>query len=171
MHNYLMTWLTTVTVLSKIAFQYYPLDQNPQSNPFIVSWWPLALNDPGLFNVSLQTASLDDERLAQKGFPHSEILMSDCVQLIRHKVQDPVLAFGDSTLAAVVTLAAIEVTYNSFLSKIGTNFKKHGKENYEVSSMHINGVRRMVNVRGGIQEVKKTSPITARMVPWQENLL
>jgi hypothetical protein len=103
--------------LSKIAFQYYPLDLNPSSNPFITSWWPLALSDPALFNVSLQTACLDDELLAQRGFPDSEILMKDSVSLIRRKVQDNSLAFQDATMDAVVTLAAIEVMiydlYNS----------------------------------------------------------
>ena len=96
-------------VLSKIAFQYYPLDLNPDSNPFINSWWPLALADPALFNVSLQTASLDAELHAQKGFHQSAILMHDAVSLIRHKIDDPTLAFQDATMDAVVTLAAIEV--------------------------------------------------------------
>ncbi|MAD86706.1 MAG: hypothetical protein CL912_27430 [Deltaproteobacteria bacterium] len=98
-----------ITVLSKIAFQYYPLDLNPNSNPFINSWWPLALADPALFNVSLQTASLDAELHAQKGFYQSAILMHDAVSLIRHKIDDPTLAFQDATMDAVVTLAAIEV--------------------------------------------------------------
>ncbi|KAF4770956.1 hypothetical protein HAV15_012504 [Penicillium sp. str.  len=31
------------TFLHKIAFQYYPLDLNATSNPFLISWWPLAL--------------------------------------------------------------------------------------------------------------------------------
>ncbi len=97
-------------VLSKIAFQYYPLDLNAASNPFINSWWPVALADPALFNVSLQTASLDTELLAQKGFHQSEILMRDAVTLIRHKIDEPALAFQDATMDAVVTLAAIEVS-------------------------------------------------------------
>ena len=32
--------------------------------------------------------------------------------------------------------------------------------------MHINGVKRMVLARGGLHEVKRTSPLTARMVAW-----
>ncbi len=54
-----------------------------ESNPFVVSWWPLALEDPALFHVSLQTASLDEELRAQKGFPISELLMIDSVALVR----------------------------------------------------------------------------------------
>lgn len=98
------------TVLHKIAFQYYPLDLDASSNPFLVSWWPIALGDPALFHVSLQTACLDEERRAQKGFRTSELLMADSVALLRRKVQDSSLAVQDGTMNSVITLAAIEVS-------------------------------------------------------------
>ncbi|KAF7555152.1 hypothetical protein G7Z17_g2349 [Cylindrodendrum hubeiense] len=141
--------------LSSIAFQYYPLDLNMESNPFVVSWWPLCLADPALFHVSLQTASLDEELRAQKGFPLSDLLMMDSVTLVRRKIEDSSEAFHDETLNSVVTLAAIE----------------HGKGNIQASRMHINGVKRMVTVRGGINELKSTSPLTARMVSWVSMLV
>ena len=70
----------------------------------------MALADPALFHVTLQTASLDDEVHAKKGFPHSELLMKDSVSLLTHKIQYQSLAFQDATMNTVVTLAAIEVT-------------------------------------------------------------
>lgn len=82
-----------------------------ESNPFVVQWWPLALADPALFHVSLQTASLDEERRAQKGFPISELLMIDSISFLRQRLEDSSLAFQDETLDSVVTLAAIEVRY------------------------------------------------------------
>ncbi|KAH7319595.1 hypothetical protein B0I35DRAFT_215515 [Stachybotrys elegans] len=136
--------------LSSVAFQYYPLDMNMTSNPFVVSWWPLALADPALFHVSLQTASLDEERRARKGFPVSELLMMDSVTLLRRSVEDSSSAFRTETLNSVVTLAAIE----------------HGKGNVEASRMHIEGAKQMVKVRGGIAEIKRVNPLTARMVCW-----
>ncbi|TFB05932.1 hypothetical protein CCMA1212_001362 [Trichoderma ghanense] len=114
--------------LSSIAFQYYPLDLNMDSNPFIVSWWPLALADQALFHVSLQTASLYEELQAQQGFPISDLLMVDSIAL-------------------------------------------HGKGNIEASKMHIDGVKRMVTIRGGIDELKQRSPLTARMVSWVSMLV
>ncbi|KAF4973203.1 hypothetical protein FSARC_455 [Fusarium sarcochroum] len=120
------------------------------SNPFIVSWWPLALADPALFHVSIQTASLDEERRAQRGFPISEILMADSVSLIRKKIGSSFLATQDETLNSVVTLAAIE----------------HGKGNIDASMAHINGAKRIVGIRGGIDQVKRASPLTARMIAW-----
>lgn len=102
-------WLTG-SVLQKIAFQYYPLDLNATTNPFLISWWPLALGDPALFHVSLQAACLDEELLAQKGFQTSELLMIDSVALLRRKVEDTSLAVQDGTMNSVITLAAIEVS-------------------------------------------------------------
>ncbi|GJC80382.1 hypothetical protein ColLi_03220 [Colletotrichum liriopes] len=136
--------------LHKIAFEYYPLDLSATSNPFLVSWWPLALGDPALFHVSLQTACLDEELLAQKGFQSSEILMADSVALLRRKVEDTSLAIQDGTMNSVITLAAIEF----------------GKGNTRVSDMHVDGVKKLVNMRGGINSVRQTSPLTARMVSW-----
>ncbi|KAH8723770.1 hypothetical protein GQ44DRAFT_773647 [Phaeosphaeriaceae sp. PMI808] len=136
--------------LSTIAFQYYPLDLDATSNPFVISWFPSALADPALFHVSLQTASLDVELRAQKGFATSDILMADSVSLVRSKVENPVLAIQDETLDSVVTLAAIEF----------------GKGNTAVSQLHIDGVKSMIRMRGGIQRVKAASPLTARMVSW-----
>ncbi|RDL36522.1 Uncharacterized protein BP5553_05874 [Venustampulla echinocandica] len=136
--------------LHKIAFQYYPLDLSATSNPFLISWWPLALGDPALFHVSLQTASLDEELLAQKGFQTSELLMADSVALVRRKIEDVSLAVQDGTINSVITLATIEF----------------GKGNINVAEMHVDGVKRLVSMRGGINSVRQSSPLTARMVSW-----
>ncbi|KAK0707318.1 hypothetical protein B0H67DRAFT_602680 [Lasiosphaeris hirsuta] len=141
--------------LNKIAFQYYPLDLSAVSNPFLISWWPLALGDPALFHVSLQTACLDEELLAQKGFGTSELLMADSVALLRRRVEDATLAVQDATMNSVITLATIEF----------------GKGNVEISKMHVDGVKRLVDMRGGINAVRQTSPLTARMVSWVSMLI
>lgn len=85
------------------------------SNPFVVSWWPQALADSALFHVSLQTASLDVELRAGKGFPMSEILMMDSVTLVRRKLEKSLLAIEEETMNSVVTLAAIEVGFPKLL--------------------------------------------------------
>ena len=41
-----------------------------------------------------------------------------------------------------------------------------GKGNFTVSEMHVDGVKKLVGMRGGIQCVRQTSPLTARMVSW-----
>ncbi|KAF7122630.1 hypothetical protein CNMCM5793_000655 [Aspergillus hiratsukae] len=143
------------TFIHKIAFEYYPLDLDPTSNPFLVSWWPLALGDPALFHVSLQTACLDEELSAQKGFQTSELLMADSLVLLRRKIDDLSLAVQDVTMNSVITLAAIEF----------------GKGNIRASEMHVDGVKRLVNMRGGINSVRQTSPLTARMVSWVSLLI
>jgi hypothetical protein len=66
-----------------------------------------------LFHVSLQTACLDEELIAQKGFHNSEILMADSVALLRRKVENESLAVQDGTMNSVITLATIEVSESS----------------------------------------------------------
>ena len=95
-----------------------------------MSWWPLALGDPALFHVSLQTACLDEELLAQRGFAASEILMADSVALLRRKVADPTLALQDGTMNSVITLATIEVWAASplaFLSLVDAEPRSLGR--------------------------------------------
>jgi hypothetical protein len=158
----------TRSVLHKIAFQYYPLDLNATTNPFLVSWWPIALGDPALFHVSLQTACLDEELLAQRGFHTSELLMADSVALLRRKVEDSSLAVQDGTMNSVITLATIEVRRPP-LRHCGlslTSCFQFGKGNTQIARMHVDGVKRLVGLRGGINAVRQTSPLTARMVSW-----
>jgi hypothetical protein len=47
---------------------------------------------------------------------------------------------------------------------------QYGKGNIQVSKMHIDGVKQMVAIRGGIKAVRSTSPLTARMIPWYDIL-
>lgn len=86
-----------------------------------MSWWPLALGDPALFHVSLQTACLDEELLAQRGFQASEILMADSVALLRRKVEDRSLAVQDGTMNSVITLALIEVRCSATVRELNAD--------------------------------------------------
>lgn len=43
---------------------------------------------------------------------------------------------------------------------------KFGKGNIKAGRTHVDGVKRLVNIRGGIGAVRQTSPLTARMVSW-----
>lgn len=78
------------------------------------------------------------------------MLMADSVHLVRLKIEDPVLAIQDETMDSIVTLAAIEL----------------GKGNTDVSQTHIEGIKSLVRMRGGINQVKMASPLTARMIAW-----
>lgn len=41
-----------------------------------------------------------------------------------------------------------------------------GKGNIQVAEVHVDGVKKLVDLRGGINSVRQTSPLTARMVSW-----
>ncbi|EEY14084.1 C6 zinc finger domain-containing protein [Verticillium alfalfae VaMs.102] len=116
-----------------------------------------------------------EELLAQKGFQSSEVLMADSVALLRRKVEDLSLAVQDGTMNSVITLATIEVGSHVqrpcvFYSDI-TYPTQYGKGNIDVSHTHVEGVKRLVQLRGGINAVRQTSPLTARMVSWASMLI
>lgn len=94
--------------------------------------------------------------------------MADSVALLRRKVEDTSLAVQDGTMNSVITLATIEVgsRHPSSRSVTNTSPTKFGKGNVKVAEMHVNGVKRLVDMRGGISSVRQTSPLTARMVSW-----
>jgi hypothetical protein len=67
--------------------------------------------DSVLFHVILQLSALDLESLkGQNDGTHSNLLKRECMRLLRHRVQDPVLGSSDQTIGAVTLLAAIEVS-------------------------------------------------------------
>jgi len=101
--------------------------------------------------------------------------MADSVALLRRKVEDPSLALQDGTMNSVITLAAIEVRRLLrwilllrlfLLVLLMLRCSQFGKGNTKVSEMHVEGAKKLVNMRGGISSVRQTSPLTARMVSW-----
>lgn len=96
--------------------------------------------------------------------------MVDSIALVRRRIEDSSLAFQNETIDSVVTLAAIEVRCHFIASErellTNTGDEQHGKGNIEASTTHIDGVKKMVTFRGGIDKLKRQSPLTARMVSW-----
>lgn len=94
--------------------------------------------------------------------------MVDSVSLIRKKIGSSLLAIQDETLNSVVTLAAIEVSHASqrLLSSFANLLMQHGKGNIDASRAHIDGAKRIVGIRGGLDQIKQASPLTARMIAW-----
>ena len=45
---------------------------------------------------------------------------------------------------------------------------KYGKGDIRLARMHVEGVKKLVNLRGGINAVRQTSPLTARMISWYD---
>jgi hypothetical protein len=81
-----------------------------ETSPFARSWWPLVQADAFLYHVTLQASAFELEWL--RGIPntyHSEIYASECIRLLRNRVDHSVSGVSDQTIAAVATLAAIEV--------------------------------------------------------------
>ncbi|KAI9710308.1 MAG: hypothetical protein M1820_002802 [Bogoriella megaspora] len=114
-------------------------------------WWPFLRNDELLFNVVLYLSAESLESL-QPGEASSSanVLMTHCIRLLRERVAEPGLGTTNETIVAVANLMAIE----------------HGKGNMRSLKMHMDGLKRMVTARGGLNALRDSSPMTANMAFW-----
>ncbi|CZR66972.1 uncharacterized protein PAC_16871 [Phialocephala subalpina] len=142
--------------LSGIINKCLPAGYTPDKNPLIKGLWPLVQSDTFFFNVILQVSAVEMEYL--QGRPntfHSEKYTSESIQMLRKRILDPKIAASDETISAVATLATLE----------------YGKKNMVTMKMHVDGLKRMINMRGGLSKVRESSQTTATMAHWFTMLL
>ncbi|KAF2235640.1 hypothetical protein EV356DRAFT_444661 [Viridothelium virens] len=147
----------TPTNNSNILLQHYLSTVVIRSFPFfntkriIDLWWPFLRADELLFNVVLYLSAVSLEALQQEPVrADSTRLMTECIGLLRARVADPSQGMSDETIIAVANLMAIE----------------HGKGNIRSLNMHMEGLKRMVNARGGLDALRVSSPMAANIAFW-----
>lgn len=126
-----------------------------------------------LFHAMLQFSAVRMEIgiLRQCGI-NMALLSAECIRLLRNKVENSDVEGGaglkDETISAVATLAAVEVNYIKlfFHHNSLTERQQHQKGNVCMLRMHMNGLARMVALRGGLNAIRSTSPMTANWVFW-----
>ncbi|KAF8862195.1 hypothetical protein BDZ45DRAFT_723329 [Acephala macrosclerotiorum] len=128
----------------------YPVHLDHEAFPIMQSVWRLAADDPVLFHATLQLSALDLELLrggdreAQTKF----LLNKECISLLRERVEDPVLGLSDQTIASVLFLIIVEFE----------------RSNFRMVEMHVNGLKRMVKLRGGLEEIRETNHMLANLI-------
>lgn len=142
--------------LSGIINKCLPAGHTPNNNPLIKGLWPLVQSDAFFFNVILQVSAVELEYL--QGRPntfHSEKYTSESIHMLRKRILDPTTAASNETISAVATLATLE----------------YGKKNMVTMKMHVGGLKRMIDMRGGLSKVRESSQTTATMTHWFTMLL
>jgi hypothetical protein len=148
------------------VYRSFPWQPASTTNPTSAYYVPLVLNDIVLFHVTLQLATL---RLKERSIkrPNLQHLGSECVRLLRHRIETPHQeALSDATLAAVATMAAIEVCKMNPRINQTSNVSQHERGNIRMLKMHMDGLKTMINLRGGLQSVRLSSPMVANFIVW-----
>ncbi|KIM94770.1 hypothetical protein OIDMADRAFT_60544 [Oidiodendron maius Zn] len=142
--------------LSALIVKWLPAGYKPETNPFALSWWSLVQTDNLLFRTILLVSALDLESHSEKpNIFHSERYTIESMQLLRARVQDPVHGTSNQTIGAVATLASLAYT----------------RGNMREARTHIEGLQKMVAARGGMGNIRSSSPVTASVTFWFSLLL
>ncbi|KAH8597086.1 fungal-specific transcription factor domain-containing protein [Bisporella sp. PMI_857] len=137
--------------LTAVVRKCVPVGYTPATNPLAVAWWPLVQHDPFLHHVMLQIAAVNLEWAQQKPNHHNSSLYTTVsLELLKARLKDNTKATSDETIAAIACLAALE----------------NEKRNAIAVRMHVEGLKRMVRLRGGLSQVRASSPAAATVVFW-----
>ncbi|KAL9066788.1 MAG: hypothetical protein Q9157_007027, partial [Trypethelium eluteriae] len=134
---------------SSLVFNMFPYYPSPGKNPQTEYYAPLIWTDPILFNVTLQLSAFHLEKLYGRGNEQSTRLQAESIRLLRERVENnPETCSCDQTISAVAGLTAIE----------------HAKGNMRMVQMHMDGLNRMIIVRGGLNAIRKSNAMVANIV-------
>ncbi|KAI9054752.1 hypothetical protein LZ554_001901 [Drepanopeziza brunnea f. sp. 'monogermtubi'] len=95
---------------------------------------------------------------------HSSVYSRDVIRLLQERIDDPIKAISDASIGAVATLASIDVIAYLNIRKLLLTVLQFGKKNVVMMKMHLNGLERMVSLRGGILKIRNSSPIVASVI-------
>ena len=135
-------------------------------------WFSYSASDPGIFHSTMLHSAAHNAMLSGRndlGDPN--LIKWNAVKIVNERLQDPVLSISDLTMGAVVALALfevgkfrLEVIRNRLLSS-NIPRKQNQAANVEVSTLHIDGLYRMVQLRGGLQNLGLAG-ILRRKILW-----
>lgn len=124
---------------SAAADYLYPIEAYWGFNPTQKIWVPLALTDPALLSSILFSSQQFEAKMnGRKERPSAINHMMQAIRALNQRLQDPLREISDSTIAAVAGLALTEQSSGR-------------QENWRV---HMRGIERMVEMRGGMSTFK-----------------
>ncbi|KAI1376859.1 fungal-specific transcription factor domain-containing protein [Hypoxylon crocopeplum] len=120
----------------------YPIEAYWGFNPSRDVWVPLALTDPVLLNSVLFTSEQFLARMTgKKECPLAINHLTQTIQILNERLRDPSQQISDPTIAAVTGLALTE----------------QSSGNHENWRIHMEGIKRMVEMRGGLSTFESNS--------------
>jgi hypothetical protein len=124
-------------------------------------WWPFLRSDDILFHISLYLSAHNLETLQQRaGGYQSRLAKTEALRLLHEAIQEGNLP-SDQTMLAVAHLTTIEV-----FPHIYEHGFKDERSDMKTLRTHLNGLKRMVHLRGGLDAIKSANILTANIVFW-----
>lgn len=126
------------------------------SNPFQSIMPQMALRDPNLMNLLLAYSASHRARLLQQPEPSTRIALwvQDIFSNLSHALDDPNEIISDSSLAAAIMLASLEII---------------SPKTFGVAvpwQQHLDVARQMIAARGGAQEMRHNSISSLFLLRW-----
>ena len=152
-----------------MVYTCFPWQPASETNPITTYYVPLVWNDIVLFHATLQLSAMRLQTLqSQISGLNLHQLSAECIRLLRDRVENEELQLrvSDQTISAVATLAAIEVSCARLKKKQLLTDKQHERGNMKMLRMHMDGLKRMVGIRGGLNAIRETNPIVANSTFW-----
>lgn len=116
-------------------------------------WFNYAISDEALFHATMLHSAGHNAMLSGNyDLADPFQLKLEAVRLVNRRLNDPVQSISDLTIAAVACLVLFE----------------NQSGNLELSNIHMEGLRRMVNLRGGLQNLGGLSGVLQRKILWAE---
>ncbi|KAJ5054216.1 uncharacterized protein L3040_000497 [Drepanopeziza brunnea f. sp. 'multigermtubi'] len=146
--------LIQVTDLQTSCYKGFPWQPASSTNPTATYYVPLVLKDPVLFHATLNLSVMRCKQKAEQWLGvNSQHLQAECIRLLRERVESDASGskgVSDETISAVAALAASE----------------HERGNLKMLKMHIGGLKRMIDLRGGINAIRESNPMVANSAFW-----
>ncbi|KAI9814576.1 MAG: hypothetical protein M1827_003131 [Pycnora praestabilis] len=136
------------------AYQVYTLDQVPASNPLRNSWLPFLLNDPASYHGLVYTVAMNHFRITgdKESFLAHSVHKVEAIKTLAKRVEELILMITDETIAAVLTLSQEPCISMWMKSPVQVRAEK---PRFDDATVHWQGLKRMIQLRGGSHAVEQ----------------
>lgn len=146
-----------------------PSSPGQELSPLLQDCLSLALHDKLLMHVLLLVSAM---KLESKPGSHEDFLFvahtREGINLLRSRIVESASTISNGTLASVAILAAVEVRCSS-MSLCRTVLLiswQYSRNRMTAMKTHMDGLHRMIDIRGGLAKVRLSSPVTANVIFW-----
>jgi hypothetical protein len=129
-------------------------------------WSSFASKDSGILHATLCSVALycSVHQGLDSGvdiFRHK----AEALALVKQKLVDPEMRLSDALIGTIATLASFEVSFHYVEATSADKLEQNLQGSYETSASHLDGIHRLLAMRGGIQAIQGNDMLY-RAITW-----